>query len=167
MTRSFVASAWVPCRPVLFQARFLRQLNGFTDQKFWLRRGLPGRYRARFAVSERNFPGAWLPRSMQRIPVGPERRGGLALLTAITGVATPPNWGQIPPTGDRIWNTAIGGLGSRATDYEEGGAIAPSSLCPLTSLQGLTYYPTDRRCVAGHTLSHEDYGGRVDAPATT
>jgi len=48
-----------------------------------------------------------------------------------------------------------------------GGAIGPSSLCPLTSLQGLTYYPSHRSCVAGHTLNHEDYEGIVDAPATT
>jgi hypothetical protein len=40
MTRSIVASALVRCRPVLFQDRFLRQPNGFTDQKFWLRRGM-------------------------------------------------------------------------------------------------------------------------------
>ena len=38
------ASALAPCRPVLFRARFLRQLNGFADQEFWLRRGF-GTYR--------------------------------------------------------------------------------------------------------------------------
>ena len=66
-------------RPVLFQDRFLRQLNGFTDQKFWLRRGMLAAI-ARGLPSAKGSPwgrGASLDATYSRWP---RAAGGPALL---------------------------------------------------------------------------------------